>query len=105
MKKDMIQDTTIESNSRRTGTVLIEKPFEEETKHVNGNYADPDDDDDDDDDVEEDDLVLGDEGELSGDEPEYEVDLDEDELDEDDLDDDDIIIDSDDADDDDEEDL
>lgn len=100
MKKDITNESTF---GRGPGsTVLIEKPFPgEATKHVNGNYADPDEDDEDDD--EEDDLILGDEEELSGDEPEYEVELDDDELDDDDIDDDDMIIDSEDVDDDDDE--
>ena len=56
----------MEMKTRPEG-VLIERPLgEDDTKHVNGNYADPIDDEDDEDD--EDDLVLGDEDEVEGDE-------------------------------------
>jgi len=65
-----------------------------ETHPVNGNYSLPDEDDDE---KTEDDLILGDEDELSGDEEEYDVEL-ADELDEDDIDDDDLVIKADDDD-------
>ncbi len=56
------------------------------------------------DDVTEEDLVLGDEDKLSGDEQEYEVVLEDDDLDEDDINEADLIIDTDDDIDDDEDD-
>ena len=82
----------------RTKEVFIEKPLSTypDAHPVNGNYA-PDDDDDDDDDVEED-LILGDEDEVSGDEEEFDVELDED-VDVTDIDEDDLVIDTDDDDD------
>jgi len=79
----------------RTNEVFIEKPLSTypDAHPVNGNYA-PDDDDDDDDDVEED-LILGDEDEVSGDEEEFDVEL-EDDVDVTDIDEDDLVIDTDD---------
>lgn len=73
--------------------ILIEKPpfTRFETNPVNGNYNLPDEEDEEDE--KEDDLILGDE-ELSGDEEEYDVEL-EDDIDEKDLDDDDLVIDAD----------
>ena len=54
--------------------VLVEKPLlNEDIKHVNGKYADPDEDEE-----TEEDLVLGDENELEGDEMEFEVELEDD---------------------------
>ena len=69
-------------------------PTSPETNPVNGSYSLPDEDEDE---KTEDDLILGDEDELSGDEEEYDVVL-EDELDEDDIDDDDLVIKADDDD-------
>lgn len=81
--------------------VLVEKPLMNEgIKHVNGKYADPEEDEE-----TEEDLVLGDENELEGDEMEFEVEL-EDDLDEDDVGEDDLILDtSDDTEDEEDEDL
>ena len=81
----------------RTNGVFIEKPLSTypDAHPVNGNYA-PDDDDDEDD-VEED-LILGDEDEVSGDEEEFDVELEED-VDVTDIDEDDLVIDTDDDDD------
>jgi hypothetical protein len=83
--------------------VFIERPLSTHdlTHPVNGKSAPLDDDEDE---SEEDDLILGDEDEASGDEEEFDVELDDD-IDEDDIGEDDLIIDKDDdIDDDDEED-
>jgi len=85
--------------TQRPDGVIIEPVQNDEVKHVNGNYADPDEDEE-----VEDDLVLGDEDQLEGDEEEFEVELDDTDLDEDDFDDDDLVIDTDDDIDEDEED-
>jgi hypothetical protein len=70
--------------------VMVEKPLlNDDIKHVNGKYADPEEDEEE----TEDDLVLGDENELEGDEMEFEVVL-EDDLDEDDISEDDLVIDT-----------
>ena len=73
---------------------LIGKPLStrSETYPVSRNYSAPGEDDDED---VEDDLILGDEDELSGDEEEYDVEL-EDEIDEKDVSENDLVIDSDD---------
>jgi hypothetical protein len=92
------------TNNQGLQNVLIEKPLNNEVKHVNGNYADPDEDEEE----EEEDLILGDEDELEGDEEEFEVELEEDidpAIDGKDIDDaDDLIIDPDDDPDEDDED-
>ena len=78
------------NNFEQTRNVLVEKPLlNDEVKHVNGKYADPEEDEEE----TEDDLVLGDESELEGDEMEFEVEL-EDDLTEDDIGEDDLILDT-----------
>lgn len=74
----------------RSQEISVKRPSSTspETHPVNGNYSLPDEDDDE---KTEDDLILGDEDELSGDEEEYDVEL-EDELDEEDIDEDDLVI-------------
>jgi hypothetical protein len=81
-------------DERRSSEVFIERPLSTypDPHPVNGNYT-PDDDDDEDD-VEED-LILGDEDEVSGDEEEFDVELEED-VDVTDIDEDDLVIDTDD---------
>jgi len=97
-------DEQFETIGRNPQGIFIERPLpaSPDSHPVNGNYSLPDEDEEDDEDT-EDDLILGDEDELSGDEEEYDVELD-DELDEDDIDEDDLVIDADD-DEEDEEDL
>ena len=74
---------------------MIERPFSgEDSSNELFELQNPDEDDGND--AKEEDLVLGDEDKLSGDEQEYEVVLEDDDLDEDDIDDDDLIIDTDD---------
>jgi hypothetical protein len=75
---------------RSSQRIFVERPLSTspDAHPVNGNYSLPDEDDDEE---TEDDLILGDEAELSGDEEEYDVEL-EDELDEDDIDEDDLVI-------------
>jgi hypothetical protein len=101
----------MENNDRKEPTnnyngqpqnVIVEKPLlNDDTRHVNGKYADPEEDEDE----AEDDLVLGDEDELEGDEMEFEVILEED-LDQDDISEDDLVLDtSDDPEDDEDDDL
>lgn len=93
MKKNVFEKDERDINKRPEG-VMIERPLEkDETKHVNGNFANLDEDEDD----SEEDLVLGDE-ELEGDEEEFEVELDDIDPDEDDFDEDDLVIDTDDED-------
>ena len=77
-----------EMDRRNPKDVFIESsPSQQaEIKPVNGRHAE---------DETEEDLILGDEDQLEGDEEEYDIVL-EDESDEDDLDDDDLILDSDD---------
>ena len=78
------------NNFRQIRNVLVEKPLlNDEVKHVNGKYADPEEDEEE----TEDDLVLGDENELEGDEMEFEVEF-EDDLNEDDIGEDDLILDT-----------
>jgi hypothetical protein len=100
MQDVLNEQNELDEQSKMAGTsdVLIERPFSTspDTYPVNGNYT-PDDEDDDDDDT-EDDLILGDENELSGDEEEFDVELEED-IDEADIDEDDLVIDADDDDD------
>ena len=81
----------------------IDRPFSNspEDHPVNGNYA-PDDEDDED--KVEEDLILGDEDELVGNEEEFEVELDED-INAEDIDEDDLVLDTDDIDDDEDDDL
>jgi hypothetical protein len=93
-------DEQLETTGRKPQGILIERPLStsSDTHPVNGNYSLPDEDeDDDDDDDTEDDLILGDEDELSGDEEEFEVEVDED-IDEEDIDEDDLVIGTDDDD-------
>ena len=90
-------DEQFKTDGRTPQGILIERPSTSPDAHpVNGNYSIPDEDEDDED--TEDDLILGDEEELTGDEEEYDVELEEGpnevELDEDDL-----VIDADDDDD------
>lgn len=75
--------------------ILLEKPFSTspDSHPVNGNHSLPGENEDDDE-VEED-LILGDEDQLEGDEEEYDVEL-EDDLEDVDIDDDDLVIGSDD---------
>ena len=77
--------------------IQIERPLSTspDTHPLNGNYDLPDEDDGEE---KEDDLILGNEDELSGDEEEFEVEVDED-IDEEDIDEDDLVIDADDDDD------
>lgn len=93
-------DEQLETTGRNKQGILIERPLSisPDTHPVNGNYSLPDEDDDDDE--AEDDLILGDEAELSGDEEEYDVEL-EDDMDEGEIDEDDLVIDADDDEDDD----
>ncbi len=79
----------------RSQGISVDRPLSTspETHPVNGNYNLPDEDDEE----TEDDLILGDEDELSGDEEEFEVEL-EDELDDEDIDEDDLVIKADDDD-------
>jgi hypothetical protein len=100
LKERFESDEQLETTGRNNPRgVLIERPSISPDVHpVNGNYSLPDEDDEDDDDSTEDDLILGDEDELSGDEEEYDVELD-DELDEEDIDEDDLVIEADDEDD------
>ena len=95
MEKNVLNVNEPEIKRNRVEGIQIDRTLTEETKHVNGNYADPDEDDDDDEEG-EDDLVLGDEDALEGDEVEYEVELDDADPDEDDINEDDLIIDTDD---------
>ncbi|MES2881478.1 MAG: hypothetical protein V4676_04965 [Bacteroidota bacterium] len=74
---------------------MIERPHGgENTRNEFFEIQNPDEDENDD--VTEEDLVLGDEDKLSGDEQEYEVVLEDDDLDEDDINEADLIIDTDD---------
>jgi hypothetical protein len=76
-----------EMDNRNPENLFIETPFQKaETKPVNGNHAAED---------KEEDLILGDEDQLQGDEEEYDIEL-EDEMDEEDMDEDDLILDADD---------
>jgi hypothetical protein len=94
MKKNAFENPETDINKRPEG-VIIERPLEmDETKHVNGNFANLDEDEEED---SEEDLVLGDE-ELEGGEDEFEVELDDIDPDEDDFDEDDLVIDTDDED-------
>jgi hypothetical protein len=97
MKKEALNTAEREIGTHSLENVFIERSFQnDQVKHVNGNFVDPDDDEDDDeDDAVEDDLILGDEDAMVGDEEEFEVDMDDD-LGSDDIDDDDLIIDPDD---------
>lgn len=97
-------DEQLETIGRNPQGIFIERPLSTspDTHPVNGNYSLPDEDEDDDD--TEDDLILGDEDELSGDEEEYDVEL-EDDLDEEDIDEDDLVIDADEDEDDEDDDL
>jgi len=90
-------DEQLKTTGRTPQGILIERPLSTspDTHPVNGNYTLPDEDEEDDD--TEDDLILGDEDELSGDEEEFEVEVDED-IDEEDIDEDDLVIDADDDD-------
>ncbi|MGZ5285687.1 MAG: hypothetical protein ACXWB9_00815 [Flavisolibacter sp.] len=93
-RNDQNFEKEIGVNGNISPNVFIEKPYStgSDVHPVNGNYA-PDDEDDDDDDGEEEDLILGDENEISGDEVEFEVELEED-IDAADLDEDDLVIDT-----------
>ena len=83
-------DEQLETVGRTSQRIFVERPLSSPDTHpVNGNYSLPDEDEDEEE--TEDDLILGDEAELSGDEEEYDVEL-EDELDEDDIDEDDLVI-------------
>jgi hypothetical protein len=87
-------DEQLETTGRNPRGILIERPSTSpETHQVNGNSSLPDDDEDDA--KTEDDLILGDEEEATGDEEEFDVELDDD-LDDEDLDEDDLVIDADD---------
>jgi hypothetical protein len=92
-------DEQFKKGGRTPKGIFIERPPSKspDAHPVNGNYSLPDEDDDDEeeDDETEDDLILGDENELSGDEEEFDVEL-EDDLDEDDIDENDLVIDADD---------
>jgi hypothetical protein len=85
-------DEQLETTGRNPNGILIERPSTSADTHpVNGNYSLPDEDDAD----TEDDLILGDEDEVTGDEEEFDVELDDD-LNEEDLDEDDLVINADD---------
>jgi len=90
-------DEQLETTGRNPQGIFIERPLSTspDMHPVNGNYSLPDEDEEDDDDGTEDDLILGDEEELSGDEEEFDVELDDD-LNEEDIDEDDLVIDADD---------
>lgn len=91
-KKEL--DEQFETNGRIPKGILVERPSTSPDTHpVNGNYSLPDEDEDDED--TEDDLILGDEDEVTGDEEEFDVEL-EDDIDEADIDEDDLVIDADD---------
>jgi hypothetical protein len=98
-------DEKFKTSGRAPQGIFIERPLSTSPDEhpVNGNYSLPGEDEDDDEDEVEDDLILGDEDELSGDEEEYDVEL-EDDVDGEDIDEDDLVIDSDDGEDDDEDD-
>jgi hypothetical protein len=88
-------DEQLETVGRNPIGILVERPSTSPDTHpVNGNYSLPDENEEDDDDT-EDDLILGDEDEVTGDEEEFDVELEED-LNEDDLNEDDLVIDADD---------
>jgi len=89
-------DEQFKTSGRTPHGIYIERPLSTspDAHPLNGNYSLPDEDEDDNEDAVEDDLILGDEDELSGDEEEYDVEL-EDELDEADIDEDDLVIDPD----------
>jgi hypothetical protein len=95
MDEQKRSDEQLETTGRTPQGISVERPLSTspDTHPVNGNYTIPDEDEDEDD--TEDDLILGDEDELSGDEEEYEVEVDE-ELNEEDIDEDDLVIDADD---------
>ena len=95
-------DEQLKTIDRTPQGVLIERPSTSQDTHpVNGNYNLPDEDEDEDENT-EDDLILGDEDELTGEEEEYDVELEED-PDAEDIYEDDLVIDA--YDDDDEDDL
>src|SRR5690242_17873110 len=91
-------DEQFKMADRNPQGIFVERPASTspEAHPVNGNYSLPDEDEEDDEDT-EDDLILGDEDEFSGDEEEYDVELAED-IDEEDIDEDDLVIDADDDD-------
>jgi hypothetical protein len=101
LKEQNELDEQFESVGRKPQGISVERPpASPDTHPVNGNYSLPDEDEEE----TEDDLILGDEDELTGEEEEYDVEL-EDDPDEEDLDEDDLVIDDDDDDDLDEDDL
>ena len=86
-------------DNRNPRNILIDVPFQQTNiKPVNGQHAANEEEE------KEEDLILGDEDELEGDEEIYDVEL-EDDLDEDDIDEDDLVIGADDIDEDEDEDL
>lgn len=86
-------DEQFETTGRSPKGILIERPSTSVNTHpVNGNYSLPDEDGDEEE--TEDDLILGNEEELTGDEAEYDVELEE-EPGEEDVNEDDLVIDSD----------
>lgn len=90
------EDLTISQTADRDGSeIFIERPVSTYpvTHPVNGNSAPEDDDDEDE--SEEEDLILGDEDKVTGDEEEFDVEL-EGDIDEADIDEDDLVIDTDD---------
>lgn len=90
-------DEQFETTGRNQQGILIERPSTSvETHPVNGNYSLPDEDEDGEE--TEDDLILGNEEELTGDEEEYDVELEEEPGGED-VNEDDLVIDADDEDD------
>ena len=97
-------DEQLETTGRSPQRTFIERPLSinPDMHPVNGNYSLPDEDEDDD--KTEDDLILGDEDELNGEEDEYEVEL-EDNVNDADIDEDDLVINADDDDLDEEDDL
>jgi hypothetical protein len=87
--KERINPETDMANRNPKG-IFIESPFQQgDIKPVNGNHAAIENEN------EEDDLILGNEDELEGDEEEYDIELEED-FDEDELNEDDLVLDADD---------
>lgn len=92
-------DEQLETTGRNPKGILIERPpTKPDTQPVNGNYNLPDEDEDEGDDDTEDDLILGNEEEVTGDEEEFDVELEE-EMNEGEIDEDDLLIEADDEDD------
>ena len=90
-------DEQLELTGRSPQAIFIQRPSSSpDVDPVNGNYRLPGEDDEEEEET-EDDLILGDENELSGDEEEFDVEL-EDDLNEEDIGEDDLVIGADDDD-------